>query len=135
MAYEPTDEPKKSDLNQKPHFFACVSRELLADPPLGYASSHPQVKECYMYKLGWCINGPYCRYRHVKLPGPPPSILETIKLKLPSGGGGQPVVHHRVVARDGGGTLALVGSATNCAVCPRLAARDCFCLAHRVDPP
>ena len=29
MAYEPTDEPKKSDLNQKPHFFACVSRELL----------------------------------------------------------------------------------------------------------
>jgi len=28
------------------------------------------------YKLGFCPNGPDCRYRHVKLPGPPPPVEE-----------------------------------------------------------
>jgi len=26
-----------------------------------------------MYKLGFCIHGPHCRFRHLKLPAPPPS--------------------------------------------------------------
>ncbi|KAJ6416879.1 hypothetical protein OIU84_002711 [Salix udensis] len=26
------------------------------------------------YKLGFCPNGPDCRYRHAKLPGPPPQM-------------------------------------------------------------
>lgn len=31
------------------------------------------------YKLGFCPNGPDCRYRHAKLPGPPPSIEEVLQ--------------------------------------------------------
>ena len=26
-----------------------------------------------MFKLGFCVYGPDCRYRHTRLPGPPPS--------------------------------------------------------------
>ena len=72
-------------------------------PDCPFKHIEEEVKECYMYKLGWCINGPYCRYRHVKLPGPPPSILETIKLRLPSVAGGGATVHHRPVPKEGGG--------------------------------
>ena len=25
-----------------------------------------------MYKLGFCVYGPQCRYRHTRLPAPPP---------------------------------------------------------------
>lgn len=32
-----------------------------------------------MYKLGFCPNGPDCRYRHVKLPGPPPPVEEVFQ--------------------------------------------------------
>lgn len=31
------------------------------------------------YKLGFCPNGPDCRYRHAKLPGPPPSVEEVLQ--------------------------------------------------------
>ena len=30
------------------------------------------LQECNMFKLGFCVYGPQCRYRHTKLPGPPP---------------------------------------------------------------
>lgn len=33
----------------------------------------------YRYKLGFCPNGPDCRYRHAKLPGPPPPIEEVLQ--------------------------------------------------------
>ena len=29
-----------------------------------------------MFKLGFCIYGPQCRYRHTRLPGPPPDPKE-----------------------------------------------------------
>ncbi len=29
-------------------------------------------QECNMYKLGFCVYGPRCRFRHTRLPGPPP---------------------------------------------------------------
>lgn len=32
-----------------------------------------------MYKLGFCPNGPDCRYRHAKLPGPPPPVEEVLQ--------------------------------------------------------
>ena len=34
-----------------------------------------------MYKLGFCVYGPTCRYRHTRLPGPPPdpSTVEAAK--------------------------------------------------------
>jgi len=33
-----------------------------------------QIKECNMFKLGFCVYGPQCRYRHTRLSGPPPAI-------------------------------------------------------------
>ncbi|CAK9142872.1 unnamed protein product [Ilex paraguariensis] len=32
-----------------------------------------------LYKLGFCPNGPDCRYRHAKLPGPPPPVEEVLQ--------------------------------------------------------
>ena len=29
-----------------------------------------------MYKLGFCVYGPLCRFKHTRLPGPPPPIEE-----------------------------------------------------------
>lgn len=34
---------------------------------------------CDRYKLGFCPNGPDCRYRHAKLPGPPPPVEEVLQ--------------------------------------------------------
>lgn len=34
---------------------------------------------CCRYKLGFCPNGPDCRYRHAKLPGPPPPLEEVLQ--------------------------------------------------------
>lgn len=33
----------------------------------------------FRYKLGFCPNGPDCRYRHAKLPGPPPPVEEVLQ--------------------------------------------------------
>lgn len=35
--------------------------------------------KCDRYKLGFCPNGPDCRYRHAKLPGPPPPVEEVLQ--------------------------------------------------------
>uniref|UniRef100_A0ACD5YNH4 Uncharacterized protein n=4 Tax=Avena sativa TaxID=4498 RepID=A0ACD5YNH4_AVESA len=37
------------------------------------------VKECSMYNMGFCPNGPGCQYMHVKKPGPPPPVEEVVK--------------------------------------------------------
>ncbi|KAL3632326.1 30-kDa cleavage and polyadenylation specificity factor 30 [Castilleja foliolosa] len=44
-----------------------------------YKHTNEDIKECHMYKLGFCPNGPDCRYRHAKLPGPPPPIEEVLQ--------------------------------------------------------
>lgn len=44
-----------------------------------YKHTNEDVKECNMYKLGFCPNGPDCRYRHAKLPGPPPPVEEVFQ--------------------------------------------------------
>eukprot|EP00854_Cymbomonas_tetramitiformis_P005005 gene5005-6097_t len=31
-----------------------------------------ECRDCNMYKLGFCIHGSLCRYRHTPLEGPPP---------------------------------------------------------------
>ncbi|KAG8652141.1 hypothetical protein MANES_06G055600v8 [Manihot esculenta] len=43
-----------------------------------YKHTNEDIKECNMYKLGFCPNGPGCRYRHAKLPGPPPPVEEVL---------------------------------------------------------
>ncbi|KAJ6965909.1 hypothetical protein NC652_003705 [Populus alba x Populus x berolinensis] len=44
-----------------------------------YKHTNEDIKECNMYKLGFCPNGPDCRYRHAKLPGPPPPVEEVVQ--------------------------------------------------------
>lgn len=44
-----------------------------------YKHTNEDIKECNMYKLGFCPNGPDCRYRHAKLPGPPPAVDEVLQ--------------------------------------------------------
>ncbi|KAG6495245.1 hypothetical protein ZIOFF_043039 [Zingiber officinale] len=44
-----------------------------------YKHTNEDIKECNMYKLGFCPNGPDCRYRHLKMPGPPPPIEEVFQ--------------------------------------------------------
>ncbi|KAJ3679361.1 hypothetical protein LUZ60_017372 [Juncus effusus] len=44
-----------------------------------YKHSDDDIKECNMYKMGFCPNGQDCRYRHAKLPGPPPPIEEVFQ--------------------------------------------------------
>lgn len=44
-----------------------------------YKHTNEDMKECNMYKMGFCPNGPDCRYRHAKLPGPPPPVEEVLQ--------------------------------------------------------
>ncbi|CAH8359816.1 unnamed protein product [Eruca vesicaria subsp. sativa] len=44
-----------------------------------YKHTNEGIKECNMYKLGFCPNGPDCRYRHAKPPGPPPPVEEVLQ--------------------------------------------------------
>ncbi|GAB4829400.1 30-kDa cleavage and polyadenylation specificity factor 30 [Ancistrocladus abbreviatus] len=44
-----------------------------------YKHTQDDIKECNMYKLGFCPNGPDCRYKHAKLPGPPPPVEEVLQ--------------------------------------------------------
>lgn len=44
-----------------------------------YKHTNEDIKECNMYKLGFCPNGPDCRYRHAKLAGPPPPVEEILQ--------------------------------------------------------
>ncbi len=52
-----------------------------ADCP--YKHTTDSIKECNMYKLGFCIYGPACRFKHTRATGPPPdpSRLEACKPK------------------------------------------------------
>ena len=40
------------------------------------------MQDCNMYKLGFCVYGPRCRFRHTRLPGPPPDP-ETVEAAKP----------------------------------------------------
>nr|GMD04217.1 30-kDa cleavage and polyadenylation specificity factor 30-like [Ipomoea batatas] len=44
-----------------------------------YKHTNEDIKECNMYKLGFCPNGPDCRYRHTRVPGPPPPVEEVLQ--------------------------------------------------------
>ncbi|KAJ7969088.1 30-kDa cleavage and polyadenylation specificity factor 30 [Quillaja saponaria] len=44
-----------------------------------FKHTNEDIKECNMYKLGFCLNGPDCRCRQVKMPGPPPPIEEVLQ--------------------------------------------------------
>ena len=43
-----------------------------------------------MYKLGFCVYGAHCRYRHTRVPGPPPdpATLDAVRPRPRPGGWG-----------------------------------------------
>ncbi|KAH7292579.1 hypothetical protein KP509_29G075600 [Ceratopteris richardii] len=49
------------------------------EPDCIYKHTFEDVKECNMYKMGFCPNGPDCRYKHVKMPGPFPPLEESLQ--------------------------------------------------------
>lgn len=53
------------------------------EPDCPYKHSLEDMKDCNMYKLGFCIHGSLCRFRHVKLPGPPPPVEEQALIGQP----------------------------------------------------
>uniref|UniRef100_A0ACD5YQU3 Uncharacterized protein n=2 Tax=Avena sativa TaxID=4498 RepID=A0ACD5YQU3_AVESA len=59
------------------HFFrsygSCRERDCV------FKHNAEDVKECSMYNMGFCPNGPRCQYRHVKKPGPLPPVEEVVK--------------------------------------------------------
>jgi cleavage and polyadenylation specificity factor subunit 4 len=46
------------------------------EPDCPFKHSLEDVKDCNMYKLGFCIHGTNCRYRHPRSDGAPPDIHE-----------------------------------------------------------
>ena len=53
------------------------------EPDCPYKHTTDEIKECNMYKLGFCIYGPACRFKHTRTGGPPPDpeLLEACKPK------------------------------------------------------
>ena len=43
------------------------------EPDCPYKHDMEEIKECNMYKLGFCIYGPTCRYKHTRMPGGHPA--------------------------------------------------------------
>ncbi len=46
------------------------------EPDCPFKHSLEDVKDCNMFKLGFCIHGPNCRYRHARNDGTPPDPRE-----------------------------------------------------------
>ena len=46
------------------------------------------LQECNMYRLGFCVYGAQCRYKHTRLPGPPPepSAVDSARPRGPRSG-------------------------------------------------
>ena len=53
------------------------------EPDCPYKHTTEEIKECNMYKLGFCIYGPACRFKHTRYAAPPPEPqgLEACKPK------------------------------------------------------
>ena len=48
------------------------------EPNCTFKHSLDEIKECNMYKLGFCIHGSLCRFRHTRLPAPPPDPADVV---------------------------------------------------------
>jgi cleavage and polyadenylation specificity factor subunit 4 len=61
-----------------------------------FKHSLDDVKECNMFKLGFCIYGNHCRYKHTKCPGELASALSLALARVRArwgGGGGEEGTH------------------------------------------
>ncbi|KAK3261296.1 hypothetical protein CYMTET_29792, partial [Cymbomonas tetramitiformis] len=64
-------------------FFAKMGE--CREPNCPFKHSSDDIKDCNMYKLGFCIHGSLCRYRHTPLEGPPPPPEQVARLGMPEG--------------------------------------------------
>ena len=71
------------DSERMPTCRAMVKHGTCREPDCPYKHSTEDIKECNMYRLGFCVYGPTCRYKHTRLEGPPPdpSTLEAARPK------------------------------------------------------
>ena len=69
------------DPERMPTCKAMLRHGTCREPDCPYKHTLDDVKECNMYRLGFCVYGPTCRYRHTRLPGPapPPHTLEAAR--------------------------------------------------------
>lgn len=87
------------------------------EPDCPYKHSLEAIKECNMYKLGFCIYGPACRFKHTRQQGPPPDpeTLEACKprehrnLNIVANQANENIMPERPRGRRGGDYLALPG--------------------------
>ncbi|EEH59990.1 uncharacterized protein MICPUCDRAFT_25397 [Micromonas pusilla CCMP1545] len=62
-------------------FFAKYSE--CKEPDCPFKHSLEDVKDCNMFKLGFCIHGPNCRYRHPRSSSEHPSISDSALIGRP----------------------------------------------------
>ncbi|PSC70196.1 Cleavage and polyadenylation specificity factor CPSF30 [Micractinium conductrix] len=69
------------DPERMPVCRALLKHGVCKEPDCPYKHSMDAIKECNMYKLGFCIYGPACRFKHTRQTGPPPDpeTLEACK--------------------------------------------------------
>ena len=63
------------DPERMPTCRAMLRHGTCRDADCPYKHTLDDVKECNAYRLGLCVYGPTCRYRHTRLPGPPPDPM------------------------------------------------------------
>mmetsp|Transcript_22202 Transcript_22202/g.75399 ORF Transcript_22202/g.75399 Transcript_22202/m.75399 type:complete len:172 (-) Transcript_22202:847-1362(-) len=81
-------------------FFAKYGECKEIDCPYSHASEG--IKDCNMYKLGFCIHGPNCLFRHVKKTSPPPPAEDAALLGRPGFRG--PLFSNQLALRQQGQT-------------------------------
>jgi cleavage and polyadenylation specificity factor subunit 4 len=69
------------DRDRMPTCRTMVRRGVCTEPDCPFKHTTEDIKECNMYRLGFCVYGPTCRYKHTRLPGPPPdpTVVEAAK--------------------------------------------------------
>ena len=69
------------DRERMPVCRTMVRRGVCTEPDCPFKHTTEDIKECNMYRLGFCVYGPTCRYKHTRLPGPPPdpSVVEAAR--------------------------------------------------------
>ena len=80
------------------------------EPDCPFKHSLEDVKDCNMYKLGFCIHGPNCRYRHAPTTAPPMSIADAALIGRPGHLHGAPS-HTQRWGRSEKGEIGSSGSA------------------------
>ena len=68
------------DPQRMPVCRAVLKYGVCKEPDCLFKHSLDDVKECNMFKLGFCIYGNNCRYKHTKLPGLMRHALVTIPM-------------------------------------------------------